>query len=396
MSYTSSVKVKDSLPSDSAKEIYGLADLYRGETESTRKIASAVVEGLIDLKLFRMGLPKSLGGWEDNPVETLKVYEILASADASVAWVVWNNHMSCTLGRYLDEDSMKEVYGNPSHAYSNSARPEGVATIVPGGYSVSGQWTIVSGCELADWFVLRCLISSPKAPVTLDDLGPGANLKLFFIPKEDVEIADTWNVGGLNGTGSHDVVIKEAFVKEEYAVNFGDPVGIDNAYSRLPIGCINAAGCAAMALGVLRATMDDLIKICLEKVTPGKNPDIRDRTVVQATIAKSKTLLDSRRLQLHNSVTALWEVAQDDGTFSDVQLADIWAASCEAAREARAMTSELYSVAGISSVYKIFKIEKRHRDIHAILQHGIIQPHWLSQAGMAYVGLKPTAAMFRT
>lgn len=396
MSYTSSVKVKDSLPSDSAKEIYGLADLYRGETESTRKIASAVVEGLIDLKLFRMGLPKSLGGWEDNPVETLKVYEILASADASVAWVVWNNHMSCTLGRYLDEDSMKEVYGNPSHAYSNSARPEGVATIVPGGYSVSGQWTIVSGCELADWFVLRCLISSPKAPVTLDDLGPGANLKLFFIPKEDVEIADTWNVGGLNGTGSHDVVIKEAFVKEEYAVNFGDPVGIDNAYSRLPIGCINAAGCAAMALGVLRATMDDLIKICLEKVTPGKNPDIRDRTVVQATIAKSKTLLDSRRLQLHNSVTALWEVAQDDGTFSDVQLADIWAASGEAAREARAMTSELYSVAGISSVYKIFKIEKRHRDIHAILQHGIIQPHWLSQAGMAYVGLKPTAAMFRT
>lgn len=396
MSYTSSVKVKDSLPFDSAKEIYGLADLYRGETESTRKIASAVVEGLIDLKLFRMGLPKSLGGWEDNPVETLKVYEILASADASVAWVVWNNHMSCTLGRYLDEDSMKEVYGNPSHAYSNSARPEGVATIVPGGYSVSGQWTIVSGCELADWFVLRCLISSPEAPVTLDDLGPGANLKLFFIPKEDVKIADTWNVGGLNGTGSHDVVIKEAFVKEEYAVNFGDPVGIDNAYSRLPIGCINAAGCAAMALGVLRATMDDLIKICLEKVTPGKNPDIRDRIVVQATIAKSKTLLDSRRLQLHNSVTALWEVAQDDGTFSDVQLADIWAASCEAAREARAMTSELYSVAGISSIYKIFKIEKRHRDIHAILQHGIIQPHWLSQAGMAYVGLKPTAAMFRT
>lgn len=395
MSYTSSVKVKDSLPSDSAKQIYGLADLYRGETESARKIASTVVDGLIDFKLFRMGLPKSLGGWEDNPVETLKVYETLASADASVAWVVWNNHMSCTLGRYLDETSMKEVFNNPSHIYANSARPEGVATIVPGGYSVSGQWSIVSGCELADWFVLRCLISSPESPVTLDDLGPGANLKLFFIPKEDVEIADTWSVGGLNGTGSHDVVVKDVFVKEEYTANFGGPAGIENAYSRLPVGCINAAGCAAMALGVLKATIDDLIKICLEKVTPGKNPDIRDRAAVQATIAKSKTLLASQRSQLHKTVNALWEESLDNNTFTDEQLADIWAASCEAAREARAMTSEIYTVAGISSVYKIFKIEKRHRDIHAILQHGIIQPHWLSQAGMAYVGLKPTAPMFR-
>ena len=390
------LRKRDITLSDAAEKVSKVASLYVKETENCRKIAAPVVEQLIDFKLLRMGLPKVLGGLEDNPVETLKVYETLASADASVAWVVWNNHMSCTLGRYLDEDSMKEVYGNPSHAYSNSARPEGVATIAPGGYFVSGQWTIVSGCELADWFILRCLISSPESPVTLDNLGPGANLKLFFIPKSEVEIIDTWHVGGLNGTGSHDVLIKDAFVKEAYAVNFGDSVGIENAYSRLPIGCINAAGCASMALGVMKATMDDMIEVCLNKVTPGKNPDIRDRATVQAVIAKSKTLLESQRLQLHNSVTALWEVTKNNETPTDKQLADVWAASCEAARLARAMTSEIYTVAGISSVYTSFKIEKRHRDIYAILQHGIIQPHWMNQAGMAYVGLKPTAPMFRT
>ena len=392
MDYNTSLNKTDLLPSDAANEIYPLAVSAREDTEAARKITPTVIEQLSEFALFRMGLPKSLGGWEGNPVETLKVYERLASAEASVAWIVWNNHLACTFGRFLDEPSMKEIYNDPSHVYANSARPEGVATVVDNGYMVSGRWTLVSGCELADWFVLRCLVVSEGSPTTL---GPGANLKLFFIPKTEVEVIDTWHVGGLNGTGSHDIVIKDAFVKEAYAVGFDSPVAIDNAYSRLPIGCINAAGCAAMSLGVLKAAMDDLIDMCLERVTPGKNPDLRDRATVQATIAKSKTLLASRRLQLHNSVEALWNEAQQQNTFTDVQLADVWAASCEAAREARTMVSEIYAVAGTASLYKQHKIERAHRDIHAILQHGIVQPHWMNQAGMAYVGLTPNAAMFR-
>ncbi|WP_250162399.1 acyl-CoA dehydrogenase family protein [Psychrobacter sp. WY6] len=201
---------------------------------------------------------------------------------------------------------------------------------------------------------------------------------------------DTWHVGGLNGTGSHDIVIKDAFVQERYAVDFDSPVAIDNAYSRLPIGCINAVGCAAMALGVLKAATDELIEICLKKVTPGRSPDLRDRAV-QATIAKSKTLLASKRAQLHNSVEVLWNEAQQQ-TPLPIHMADVWAAACEAAREARAMVSEIYAVAGTVSLYKKHRIERAHRDIHAILQHGIVQPHWMEQAGMAYVGLTPNAA----
>lgn len=392
MKHTTPLDIENNLPTDAAKEILDLITSSREETESARKLAPAIVEQLSSLKLFRMGLPKSLGGWEDNPVETLKVYELLASAEASVAWIVWNNHLACTFGRYLDNTSMQEVYNDPSHVYANSARPEGIAEIVPGGYMVSGKWTLVSGCELTDWFVLRCLVTSENSPKTL---GPGANLKLFFIPKKAVEVVDTWNVGGLNGTGSHDIVIKDTFVKEQYAVDFGSPVAIDNAYSRLPIGCINSAGCAAMALGVLKAATDDLIKMCLDRVTPGKSPDLRDRDTVQAAIAKSRTLLASKRSQLHSSVATLWQESQNENTFTDEQLADVWAASCEAAREARAMVSEIYAVAGTVSLYKKYKIERAHRDVHAILQHGIIQPHWMNQAGMAYVGLTPNGAMFR-
>lgn len=124
-----------------------------------------------------MGLPKFLGGWEDNPVEILKAYELINSADAATGWSVWNNHLACTFGRFLNEDSMREIYKNPSHVYVNSARPEGVAEIVPDGYNLNGRWTKVSGYEISDWFALRCLVTGDGL---LKTLGPGTKLKLFL------------------------------------------------------------------------------------------------------------------------------------------------------------------------------------------------------------------------
>ncbi|WP_179020266.1 acyl-CoA dehydrogenase family protein [Winogradskyella forsetii] len=390
---TSAVTTTTMLPTEAAQEIYELAISHREETEQLRRLAPAVVDRIKASGLFRMGLPKFLGGWEDNPVEVLKAYEILSSGEAAVAWSVWNNHLACTFGRFLDEDSMREIYKNHSDVYANSARPEGIAEIVDGGYSVSGRWSLVSGCELSDWFVMRCLVTSDDLPKTL---GPGAKLKLFFIPKEDINIIDTWSVGGLRGTGSHDIEIKDAFVQEKYAIDFENTVHVDNAYNRLPIGCLNSAGCASIALGLLKSATDELINLCLERVTPGKSPDLRDRESIQSTIAKSKTTLASKRTQLHNAVENLWNESLEGNTYTDIQLADVWAASIEAATASRALVSEIYAVTGTASLYTKYKIERVHRDVHAVLQHGMVQPHWLNQAGMAYVGLKPNGAMFRT
>ncbi|WP_179008264.1 acyl-CoA dehydrogenase family protein [Winogradskyella forsetii] len=390
---TSTITTTTMLPTEAAQEIYELAISHREETEQLRRLAPAVVDRIKASGLFRMGLPKFLGGWEDNPVEVLKAYEILSSGEAAVAWSVWNNHLACTFGRFLDEDSMREIYKNHSDVYANSARPEGIAEIVDGGYSVSGRWSLVSGCELSDWFVMRCLVTSEDLPKTL---GPGAKLKLFFIPKEDINIIDTWSVGGLRGTGSHDIEIKDAFVQEKYAIDFENTIHVDNAYNRLPIGCLNSAGCASIALGLLKSATDELISLCLERVTPGKSPDLRDRDSVQSTIAKSKTTLASKRTQLHNAVETLWNESLEGNTYTDIQLADVWAASIEAATASRALVSEIYAVTGTASLYTKYKIERVHRDVHAVLQHGMVQPHWLNQAGMAYVGLKPNGAMFRT
>ena len=208
-----SEKTTVTTPAAVAESIHSLIVENRDETEQKRRLAPSVENALRESGLFRLGLPKFLGGWEGNPVEVLKAYEILSSSEAAVGWSVWNNHLACTFGRYLNEENLREVYKNSNHVYANSARPEGVAEIVEGGYNVNGRWTLVSGCEMSDWFVLRCLVTGEGLPKTL---GPGANLKLFFIPKEAIEVIDTWHVGGLRGTGSHDVKVDNHFVKEAY------------------------------------------------------------------------------------------------------------------------------------------------------------------------------------
>ena len=387
----STVIEKKLAPIDAARKIAAIAIENRDETENSRRLAPPVVEQLKEHGLCRLGLPKSLGGWEDDPIEVLKTFEILSGAEAAVAWITWNNHLACTFGRFLDEESMQEIFGNEEHLYANSARPEGFAEETEGGYTINGKWTMVSGCELADWFALRCFVIKKGEPAKP---GPGAVLKLFFIHKDDINIVDTWHVGGLKGTGSHDVKVENIFVPTKYAIDFESPVAIDNPYSRLPIGCINSAGNAAMALGLAKTVTNELVKMGLARVTPGSNPDLRDRPHIQASVANSLSLLSAVTLQLHKSVESIWNASLNEETYTDEQLADVWAASYTAATTARTILSDIFAVAGTVSLYSKFPIERAHRDIHAILQHGIIQPHWMHQAGMAHLGLKPTGAMF--
>ena len=217
---------------DTARELLPLITRHRGDTESARRIAQPVVESLRKTRLCRLAIPRELHGLELPTPAALGVYELLAGAEASVGWIVWNNTLPCFWGRFLSPSGRAEIFGNPDWLYASSTRPSGKAVVEDGGYRVSGRWSLVSGCELSEWMALRCMVEENGQPRMLQPGVPEA--RLVFLRRAEVEILDTWHTGGLRGTGSHDVVVKEKFVARAHTCSPMDGSTLDGPWVSCP------------------------------------------------------------------------------------------------------------------------------------------------------------------
>src|SRR5262245_49934290 len=132
-------------------------------TEKDRRIAEPIVQAIRKSDLCRMlldtGAPPR---W--TPYEWLTVLETLAGAEASVSWLVWNNTLPCFWSRFLNDAGRERIFGDSSRLFAGSTRPTGRAVITQGGSRVSGRWSLVSGCELADYLHLMSLVYEDGAP----------------------------------------------------------------------------------------------------------------------------------------------------------------------------------------------------------------------------------------
>ena len=69
-----------------AQELGPELEATTAEIEQRRELPEAIVEALIERGLFRLLLPRALGGAELRPAAYVPVIEEIARHDASVAW----------------------------------------------------------------------------------------------------------------------------------------------------------------------------------------------------------------------------------------------------------------------------------------------------------------------
>jgi alkylation response protein AidB-like acyl-CoA dehydrogenase len=364
----------------------------RQETEEARRLAPQVVEGLIAAGLCRLAVPATLGGHEAEPGVALRIYEELAWADASVAWIVWNNQLVGLASRYSSDAVRTELFSDARRLFANSTRPSGRAVVVEGGFRVSGRWSLVSGCELADWIPVMCVITEGAEPRMLAAGVPEA--RMVYLPKGSYRILDTWHVGGLRGTGSHDVVVDDIFVPVERTFSFTDPAQYDRPLSRMPFFATVCASCAGLCLGIAQAATDTLLELAASKVQVDPFPGLRDRPAVQVMVASSAAKLASARLLLHEALGDVWAACTQGTPVTDAQRARVWESGHHAAHVSRAVVRSMYEAAGTSALYVDCPIERAHRDVHAVIQHVVFAPLWLEAAGRVRLGLAPQNPIF--
>lgn len=365
---------------------------HRNSTETNRRVAEPIIDALIDKKLGRVALPGEYAGLAVPPADALKIFEALAEAEASVAWIVWNSSLPCWFARFLEDDVRREVFGDPHALYAGSTRPSGRASKDGDSYVVNGRWSLVSGCMHASWIPVMCMVEEGGK---VQMLAPGVpHMRLFFVPKQEFEILDTWHVGGLRGTGSHDCELRDLSVPAVRSFAIGDPSRMDSPYGRMPIACTMSAGCASICLGILSASLQALMDLATEKVPADGGPELRDRAPAQSLVARADATLASAGQRLRSTTETLWYQSVAGSSIQKTDIAAVWGASITASQECRRLVTEIYAAAGTSSLYSDSPIERAHRDIHAAMQHIVLQPFWLEQAGRVRLGLEATHPLF--
>lgn len=375
---------------DAARAMGPLVLAHRDETEAERRIAQPIVERLIEERLCRIFLAEELAGHPASPVEALHAYEILAGFEASVPWLAWNNALVCGFSRFLGETARKELFSDPNWLYAQSTRPSGTAVAAGEGYRVSGRWSLVSGCQHAEWLLLHCAVEDGRMPQAA-----GPETLFAFVRRGDFEILDTWHVGGLRGTGSHDVVVREVLVpRERTLVPHSDPAAFGSPVERVPVIVHMVAAFAAQTLGVARSCVGVIVDAAKTKRTPGPTPDLRDRATAQHLVALHGAALRAARSHLYDCVGALWEQTVAGERRDAEDLAAVYAAALHADAAARTAVDDMYALGGTNSLYTDNRLERAHRDIHAMLRHVAAQPAILEDAGRVTFGLEPLNPQF--
>ena len=374
-----------------ARELSPLIASLREQTEASRNLAAPIVDRLRDGRLCRLAVVEELAGLELPTDTALEVYETLAYADASVGWVAWNNSLPCYLSRYLSAAARRDVFADPRWLYACSTRPTGRAAVTADGYRVNGRWGIVSGCELAEWILLLCVVEENGEPRIV---APGEpELRFAYLRGDDCKILDTWHVGGLRGTGSQDVVVENVHVPRPLTLFVAESSTLEGPLGRVPIICSMAAAYGAQALGIAQSAVDTLVELTSTKAPP-EGAALRERPAVLADIARHNAALEAARVYLHACASRLWRTAVSGGPSAIDEITAVWGAALHAATAAETAVDTAYAAGGIDSLYTKCPLERTHRDMHAMRRHIVGQALWLEDAGRVRLGTAPTHPLY--
>jgi alkylation response protein AidB-like acyl-CoA dehydrogenase len=356
----------------------------RDEIEALRRLPEEMTRELARAGFFRIYLPEAYGGLDLTPMQAIEVFEELARADASVAWCVWNANTHWTAAQ-LSPEAAQTIHADPDVVTANSTRTSGQAQIVAGGYRVTGRWSLVSGCELGTWMVLLCVVHEDGKPRPTP-AGP-PETRFILLPSTECEIIDTWTVGGLRGTGSHDVVVRDVFVPAAYGSGFTDPHVLPEPRYRIPPFSRVIPGLGAMGLGIARTAIETFSEIAGAKIPQRTTQMLCDNHGAQVRVSQAESLVRSARLFLFDSLDQLWSTVSATGEAPMEQRAHVRLAASHAVASAVQAVDLLYVGAGARSLYTSCPLERAFRDVHAITQHIGVHPRVMETTGRVLFGL---------
>ena len=187
-------------PQRRALQLEHIVRQHADASESQRHLHPEVAHAFAESGLYRIAAPSDFFGEEADPMAQVATIETVSRFDGSAGWNLMIGIESFGLIAPAFANC-RDLIADPLVVMCSSTAAVGTAEKTTDGYRVSGQWQFVSGCHNSILF---------GATVKLQDGGrplPDLPNMYAIVAAPEFQILDTWHVGGLCGSGSHDVRI---------------------------------------------------------------------------------------------------------------------------------------------------------------------------------------------
>jgi alkylation response protein AidB-like acyl-CoA dehydrogenase len=382
-------------PIAAARSVTDLLRRSLERIEAGRELPPDVVTGIAEAGLFRLLLPRSIGGAEVDLATFAEVTRIVAAADASAAWCIGQGGGCAMSAAFLEPDAAKRLFGPADAVLAWGAGVQGRAIEVPGGYRVSGSWSFASGSRHATLLGAHCrVIGSDGEPRLRPDGRPMDRTAL--VARGKARIRDVWQVVGLKGTGSDSYEIDDVFVPSDETLDREslDAVQAPGTVFRFPTIMAYAAAFGGVMLGISRGMLDDLRALAMTKTARGAASSLRDSEMFQADLARLEARWRAARTLHVGTFRDIWKAVEGGSPLTLEHRVDARLASTHAINEGCQIAVDGYRAAGQHAVFESAPFERRLRDALSASQQVQGRPSHYATVGRHLLGLPPDTAMF--
>ncbi len=336
-------------------------------TDENRRVPTETIRELTEAGVFRMLQPKRYGGTESDPVAFFEVVREISGVCGSTGWVtgVLGVH-PWQLGLFA-EIAQDEVWReSPETLISSSYAPVGRLTPVEGGYELSGRWSFSSGCEHASWVLVGGLVVGAE--------GRPVDFMTVLVPRPDYRIEDVWDVIGLRGTASNDIIVERAFVPDyrtmrnyEQAQLRGPGQKVNTGpLHRMPFATVFTSAITAPVIGAVAGCYRSYITAMRDRVrlSLGGGRFAEDQ-FAQVAVARAASEIDAAILQTDRNVREVYGHAVKGEEIPMELRLRTRRDQVRATERAIEAIDILFKIAGGNSLRRGNPIERAWRDAHA-------------------------------
>ncbi|MCZ4076617.1 hydroxylase [Rhodococcus sp. H36-A4] len=348
------------------------------EGDKLMRLSDASAKRLRDAGVMRMLAPKEYGGYESHPREFAETAMGIGAMDGAAGWVSGIVGVHPWELAFFDRKAQDEVWGEDNDMWMASPyAPMGVATPTDGGFILNGRWSFSSGTDHCGWIMIGAALGDAEGKRAM----PPTMLHVL-LPRSDYEIdPDSWDVVGLRGTGSKDLIVKNAFIPD-YRTLRADKVmngtaakefGREQTLYNFPFSCIFPLGITSSLIGIAEGALACHLDAQRDRVTV-TGTAIKEDPYVLFAIGEAAAEIAASRAAVLETVDRFWDLTEKKQEVTFEMRAIGRRTQTAAAWRAVRAVDEIFARSGGGALHVKFPMQRFWRDAHAGLSHAVHVP----------------------